>query len=84
MTLRSGGKGSSCKSLVGRKKFSSYLVGKEFIEETDHKPPIPLLGQIGLDELHSSIQHFRMRLLHFQYAIIHVSCKDFHTADALS
>ena len=45
---------------------------------------VPLLGQKGLDELSPRIQRFRKRLLRFQYTIVHVPGKDFHTADALS
>ena len=52
--------------------------------ETDHKPLIQLLGQKGLDELPPRIQRLRMRLLRFQYTIIHVPGKDLITADALS
>ena len=64
-------------------RFSNYLIGKEFLVETDHKPLVPLLGQKGLDKLPPRIQRFRMRLLRFQYSIVHIPGKDFHTADAL-
>ena len=55
-----------------------------FIVETDHTPLIPLLGHKGLVELPPRIERLRMRLLRFQYTIIHVRGKDLITADALS
>ena len=35
-------------------KFSDYLLGKQFLIETDHKPLVPLLGKKHLDTRHTS------------------------------
>ena len=54
-------------------KFASFLIGKPFSVETDHKPLVPLLSNSkGLDELPPRIQRFRMRLFRFQFQISHV------------
>ena len=55
-----------------------------FKVETDHKPLIPLLSTKSIDELPVYIQHFRMRLMRFDFAITHVPSKLMYTADSLS
>ena len=67
-------------------KFSEYLVGlKGFTLETDHKPLVPLLGtNKALSDLPPRLQRFRMRLMRFNYQIVHVPGKNIETADALS
>ena len=50
-------------------KFDFYLVGRQFEEETDHKPFIPLLGSKDLPELRLRIRRFKMRLMRYCYQI---------------
>nr|XP_057937756.1 cytokine receptor family member b2 isoform X2 [Doryrhamphus excisus] len=65
-------------------RFQSYLVGMDFLIQTDHKPLISLLGGRALDDLPPRILRFRLRLLRFTYTIEHVPGKNLITADALS
>ena len=43
-------------------KFSTYILGKKFMIETDHKPLVPLLGTKHLDDLPPRVLRFRLRL----------------------
>ena len=52
--------------------------------ETEHKPLVPLLGTKALDELPPRVLRFRLRLMRFQFNIVHVPGKNLITADALS
>ena len=65
-------------------KFASYLLGLEFMIETDHKPLVPLLGMKNLDSLPPRVLRFRLRLNRFSYSIVHVPGKLMYTADTLS
>ena len=65
-------------------KFSDYVIGKPYVLETDHKPLIALLGSKDIDQLPVRIQRFRMRLMRYEYKIVHVPGKELYTADALS
>ena len=65
-------------------KFSNYVLGKDIVIETDHKPLVPLLGSKNLCDMPHRIQQFRMRLMRYSYTIVHVPGKDNVTADALS
>ena len=65
-------------------KFSDFVLGKEFLIETDHKPLVPLLGSKCLQDMPPRIQRFRMRLMRYSYQIVHVPGKDLTTADTLS
>eukprot|EP00795_Rhopilema_esculentum_P016658 gene16658-8096_t len=44
---------------------SDYILGKEMIGKTDHKPLIPLLTTYMLDKLPPRTERFRMRLVRF-------------------
>ena len=66
------------------KRFRTYLVGMDFLIQTDYKPLISLLGSRALDDLPPRILRFRLRLLRFTYEIEHVPGKKLITADALS
>lgn len=65
-------------------RFSTYILGKTFEIETDHKPLVPLLGAKHLNSLPPRILRFRLRMDRFSYSINHVSGKSLCTADALS
>ena len=65
-------------------KFADFVLGKEFLIETDHKPLVPLLGSKCLQDMPPRIQRFRMRLMRYSYQIVHVLGKDLTTADTLS
>ena len=62
-------------------KFSDFVLGKEFLIETDHKPLVPLLGSKCLQGMPPRIQ--RLRLMRYSYHIVHVPGKDPTTADTL-
>ena len=62
-------------------KFSTYLLGKKFAIETDHKPLVP---SKHLDNLPPRVLRFRRRLARYDYTISHVPGKLLYTADALS
>ena len=62
----------------------TYILGKEIVIETDHKPLVSLLGGKNLDSLPPRILRYRLRLARFQYSIVHVPGKSLCTADALS
>ena len=62
-------------------RFSDYILGIKVHIETDHKPLVPLLG---LDSLLPRMLCFRLRLMQFDYSILHVPGKLLYTADTLS
>ena len=65
-------------------KFNDYILGKDILNETDHKPLVPLFGSKNLDELPLRIPRFKIRLMKHSFTIIHVPGKDLVTADTLS
>ena len=50
-------------------KFQDFVLGKEFIIETDHKPLVPLLNSKNLDNLPPRVLRFRLRLARFNYMV---------------
>ena len=65
-------------------KFSEYVVGMNFILETDHKPLQALFNTIELSKTPPRIQRFRLRLMRFSVTVQYVPGKHQLTADALS
>ena len=65
-------------------KFNDYILGKDILIETDHKPLVPLLGTKLLDQLPPRIQRFKMRLMKYSFHIHHVPGKELVTADTIS
>ena len=65
-------------------RLADYLIGKQFLIETDHKPLVPILGSKNLEEMSPRIQRLRMRLLRFTFTVSHVPGKSLITADTLS
>ena len=65
-------------------KFKDFLIGKHFCIETFHKPLVPLLSSKHLDNLPSRILQFQLRLMRFNYTVIHVPGKLLYTTDTLS
>jgi len=65
-------------------KFSSYIIGNHNLLETDHKPLVPLLTYKHLENLPPRVLRFRLRLMRFDYNIVHVAGKYLYTADLLS
>lgn len=61
-------------------RLHSYLIGLQFTIETNHKPLLTLLGTKALDDLALRIQRFHLRLLRFQYNIVHIPDKALITA----
>ena len=65
-------------------KFSSYLLGKHFVIETDHKLLVPLLGTKCPDILPPRVLCFRLHLDRYNFSIHHTPGKELYTADTLS
>ena len=65
-------------------RFTGYVLGKQIVLETDHKPLVPLLSRKDLASLPPRILRFRLHLARFQYEIMHVPGKFLYTADTLS
>ena len=65
-------------------RLSQYLLGSRFILETDHEPLIPLLSTKDLEELPIRGQRFRLRMMRYDYDVVHVPGKGLNTADFLS
>ena len=63
-------------------KCSSYIIGNHILLETDHKPLVPLLTYKNLENLPPRV--LRLRLMRFDYNIVHVAGKYLYTADLLS
>ena len=53
-------------------KFAIYLLGMNFLIETDHKPLIPLLGSKNLHDLPPRVLRIRLRLARFD--LQHFTC----------
>ena len=64
--------------------FNMYILGMRFTLETDHKPLIPLLSTKPLDEIPLRVQRFRLRLMKYDYNIVHIPGKQLIVADTLS
>ena len=65
-------------------RFATYILGKTFEIETDHKPLVPILNKKNLDTLPPRVLRFRLRLARFDYTATHIPGKFLYTADALS
>ena len=65
-------------------KLSAYVLGLKVLLETDHKPLVPLMTYKHLDDLPPRVLRFRLRLMRFDYQILHVPGKYLYTADTLS
>ena len=67
-------------------KFNDYILGKDFLIESDHKSLVLLLGTKLLDQLPPRIQRFiiKMRLMKYSFDIHHIPGKELVTADTLS
>ena len=65
-------------------RFSDYLLGLDFLIQTDHKPLVPLFSVKALEELPVRVQRFRMRMMRYRFTIEHVPGKDLVVADMLS
>ena len=65
-------------------KFANYIVGKGILNETDHKPLIPILNNKDLDTLPPRVVRFRLRIARFDYVAKYLPGKLLYTVDALS
>jgi len=65
-------------------KFAEYLVGLDFIVETDHRPLVALLEKKSLEDVPPRIMRFRLRLMRFRFSVHHIPGKEMYTADTLS
>ena len=64
--------------------FSYYVVGMNFVLETDHKPLENIFNQTQLSKTPSRIQSFRLRLMRFSAIVRYVHRKHQLAADTLS
>ena len=64
---------------------SDYILGKEILGETDHKPLASLLTTPCIDQLPPRIQRMRMRLMKFHIkSLVNVPGKEMYVSDMLS
>ena len=64
--------------------FFTFIIGKNFEIESDHKLLVPLPSSKHLDTLPPRILRFRLRLGRYDYSIQHISGTFLFTADSLS
>ena len=65
-------------------KFKQFLLGQNFIIQTDHKPLVQLLGAKPVADLPARIQRFRMRLMQFSYTVEYIPGRNMCIPDLLS
>ena len=65
-------------------RFKDYLIGLQYTLKTDHLSLVPLLSSKNLEGLPIRVQWFCLRLMQFDYTIVHIPGKSLCTADALS
>ena len=65
-------------------KFHQYLLGLQFLIETDHKPLVPLLTMKDLDKVPARVLRMRLRLMRYAAGVFHVPGKGNQIADVLS
>lgn len=65
-------------------RLQNFLIGKEFVIETDRKPLVSVLTTKFLYNLTPRLLHLLMKLQQFQYNIIHTPGKNLVVADLLS
>ncbi len=56
-------------------RLQNFLIGKEFVIETDHKPLVPILTTKFLDDLTPRLLRLRMKLQRFHYSVVHTPGK---------
>ena len=65
-------------------RFSMYLLRKCFLLETNQKPHVSLLSSKNQENLPLHILRFRLRMMRYNFTIVHVQGKALVIADALS
>ncbi|KAM7291848.1 uncharacterized protein ISCGN_028419 [Ixodes scapularis] len=65
-------------------RFDEYVRGLQFLVETDHPPLTSLFGRMDEDVLPPRIQRLRLKLMSYQFKILHVPSKLLATADTVS
>ncbi len=56
-------------------RLNDYLVGIRFCIQTDHKPLVPLFSTKHVEDLPIRVQRFRLRMMRFDFDIVHVPGK---------
>jgi len=69
--------------VVGCEKHRYFLYGQNFTIQTDHKPLLGILRK-PIHTLSPRLQRMIMRLLRYQFTLIHVPGKQMYISDALS
>lgn len=65
-------------------RFDEYVRGLQFLVETDHLPLTSLFGSMDVDMLPPRVQRLRLKLMRYQFRVLHVPGKLLATADTLS
>jgi hypothetical protein len=65
-------------------KFHEFLMGKEFLVLTDHKPLITILGIKDINDISPRLQRMRLKLMPYCYTMEHVAGRDYVLPDWLS
>jgi len=65
-------------------RFKEYVLGIDVTIETDHKPLLQLLQTKHFDELTPRLQGMRLKLMRYNYKLVHIPGKQLVLADSLS
>lgn len=65
-------------------KFKDYIIGKDILIETDHKPLTSILTTKDLNDLTPRLLRLRLRLMRYSYTVRYTPGKHLNTADCLS
>ncbi|KAF4527576.1 hypothetical protein B566_EDAN015817 [Ephemera danica] len=65
-------------------KYHEFIMGKEFVVRTDHKPLVSIFGSKNLDDMTPRLQRLRLKLLPYSFTVEYVPGKEHHIPDWLS
>ncbi|XP_054267309.1 uncharacterized protein K02A2.6-like [Macrosteles quadrilineatus] len=65
-------------------KLRDYIIGREIVIETDHKPLVKILSSKNLDDITPRLQRMRLRMMRYSYSVTYTPGKHLAPADCLS